>query len=221
MTTETAKRPTAVQRAVEAIREGVRVGRFVPGQRLIEPDLMQELGVGRNALREALAQLGSDGLVKLEPHRGASIRRLTREDVAHFYQVREVLEGLSARLAAQNIDAPGHRERVLSAIDKSRSIAAAGDQPTYFDENFRFHRIIVELSGNPRLIELTDRLETQTFRLQFRSAKSNFVDYSIAEHEEIAEAILAGDGNQAEDLMRAHLRHTCSDILKLPTHDFA
>ncbi|KXX62851.1 GntR family transcriptional regulator [Rhodococcus koreensis] len=220
MAIETVQPGTAVQRAVHAIREGIRSGRFVPGQRLIEPDLTRELGVGRNALREALAQLGSDGLVKLEPHRGASIRRLTREDVAHFYQVREALEGMSARLAASNIDLPGHRERLEAAVTTAREVAAQYDQPRYLDENFRFHRVIVELTENPRLIELTDRLETQTFRLQFRSAQAQF-DYSMAEHEEIAAAILSGDSDRAESLMRSHLQHTCSEILKLPSHDFA
>ncbi len=138
MAIETVQPGTAVQRAVHAIREGIRSGRFVPGQRLIEPDLTRELGVGRNALREALAQLGSDGLVKLEPHRGASIRRLTREDVAHFYQVREALEGMSARLAASNIGLPGHRERLEAAVTKLAKSQRNTTSPDTWTRTFGF-----------------------------------------------------------------------------------
>lgn len=217
--------PTAVERVVAAIRDGVRDGRFVPGQRLVEADLIRDLGVGRNSLREALSRLSSDGLIVVEPHRGASIRRLGRRDVAEFYELREVLEGLGARLAAQNIDLPGNRERFTSAWEAMRGATRAAQMADYIDENTRFHRAIVELAGRTRLLELVDQLQIQTFRVQFRNAlardETGMREYSAAEHEDLAEAILAGDTERAEHTMREHLRHTGGGVLQLPDTDFA
>ena len=217
--------PTAVERVVAAIRDGVRDGRFVPGQRLVEADLIRDLGVGRNSLREALSRLSSDGLIVVEPHRGASIRRLGRRDVAEFYELREVLEGLGARLAAENIDLPGNRERFIGALEAVRRAADAVQMADYIDENTRFHRAVVELAGRARLLELVDQLQIQTFRVQFRNAlardRTGMREYSSAEHEELAEAILAGDAERAERTMREHLRHTGSGVMQLPDTDFA
>ncbi|MFF9490141.1 GntR family transcriptional regulator [Streptomyces sp. NPDC014676] len=215
-----------MERVVTTVREGVKSGRYVPGQRLVEADLMQELGVGRNALREALSRLRSDGFVPTEAHRGASIRRLTREDVFRLHEPREVLEGLACRLAAERIDTADHRERLPAALASMHEVARTAELPAYMDENIRFHRAIVELGGHPRLEELVDQLQIQTFRVQFRSAaatheRAGMREYSVAEHQSLAEAILEGDGVRAEDLMRRHLRHTKSDVMRLPDDSFA
>jgi len=216
---------TAVERVVHAIRDGVRDGRYVPGQRLVESDLVRDLGVGRNSLREALSRLSSDGLIVVEPHRGASIRRLSRRDVAQFYQLREVLEGLAARLAAAGIDAPGHRDHFTAVLEAMRRAADTAQMPEYIDENIRFHRVITELAGHPRLLELVDQLQVQTFRAQFRSTlardQTGMREYSTAEHEALAEAILSGDAERAENTMRQHLRHTGEGVMQLPDTDFA
>jgi DNA-binding GntR family transcriptional regulator len=217
--------PTAAERVVFAIRDGVRDGRYVPGQRLVEADLIRDLGVGRNSVREALSRLSSDGLIAVEPHRGASIRRLSRRDVVQFYQLREVLEGLAARLAASSIDAPGHRDRFTAALEAMRRAAQTEQMPEYVDEDIRFHRAIAELAEHPRLLELVDQLQVQTFRVQFRSSlardRTGMRGYSTAEHEALAEAILSGDAERAGNLMREHLRHTSDGVMQLPDTDFA
>jgi DNA-binding GntR family transcriptional regulator len=213
---------SAVERVVHAIREGVKAGRFVPGQRLVEADLVRDLGIGRNALREGLARLASEGLVLLEAHRGASIRRLSRQEIVDFYQLREVLEGLAARLAAERIDDAGHRDRLRTALEAFRAAAERGDLPAAMDENIRFHGCIVEISGHPRLVELIDQLQIQTFRIQFRQVVNGHMkEYSLSEHESLADAILAGDAQRAEELMRQHLRHTRRGIMELPDSAFA
>src|SRR5512134_3171820 len=90
---------TVVEATIEAIKSGIFEGRYAPGQRLIEADLTRELSVSRGPLREALGRLVADGLVEIEPYRGAIVARPSREDVANTLQLREVLEGLAARLA--------------------------------------------------------------------------------------------------------------------------
>jgi DNA-binding GntR family transcriptional regulator len=217
---------SAVGRVAKTVRDGIRDGRYVPGQRLVEADLIRDLGVGRNALREALSRLSSDGLIVIEPHRGASVRRLSRHDVGQLYDLREVLEGLAARLVAQRSDEPGVRAALTVALTRMREAAATGDFAHYMDENIRFHRTIVELSGNPRLAEVIDGMQIQTFRIQFRCASrvpalAELRDFSVTEHLALAEAMHAGDAVRAEELMRDHLRHTRAGTMRLPDSDFA
>ncbi|MCV7424509.1 GntR family transcriptional regulator [Mycobacterium yunnanensis] len=208
-----------------AVRDGIRDGRYIPGQRLVENDVMAELGVGRNALREAFSRLRSDGFVVVEAHRGASVRRLSRRDVAHLYDLREALESLAARLAAQGIHTPGHRERLIDATATMRDVAHTDDLASYVDENLRFHRVIVGLSGHDRLTELVDQLHIQTFRVQFRQVLADtsphMRDRSVVEHQAVADAILGGDAARAEEGMRSHLQHMRADVMRLPDADFA
>jgi DNA-binding GntR family transcriptional regulator len=209
-------RQTAVDRAVEGIRERLLTGYYAPGQRLVEVDLVEELGVGRNSVREALTRLASEGVVRIEPHRGASVRRLSEAELEDLYAVRAVLEGLAARLAATHIGERGKATRLRKARTAMRRAARAGDLAGYMDENLAFHACIVELAGNTHLTEMVGQLHLQAFRVQFqRRGFKKMLEYSPREHDEIAEAILAGDGERAETLMRAHLQHTESDTLKL------
>src|ERR1700750_1796687 len=93
-----------VTQIVESIREGIRQGHYSPGHRLIESDLTREFGVSRGPVREALGRLQVEGLVEIAPHRGASVRRMTRHDVDELVVVRQMLQGGAARLAALNIN---------------------------------------------------------------------------------------------------------------------
>src|SRR5690606_3964267 len=91
---------TAVDKVAHAIVEGIKAGIYAPGQRLIEADLTRDLGVSRGPVREATRRLGAEGILDVLPHRGAVVRKLSRRDVAAIYQIRELLEGLAARLSA-------------------------------------------------------------------------------------------------------------------------
>jgi DNA-binding GntR family transcriptional regulator len=216
---------TGAQRAVAALREGIRTGRYVAGQRLVETDLTRELGVGRNSLREAFARLRSEGLLLVEPHRGASIRRLTRDEVAQLYDISEVLEGLAARQAATRVAVPGNAELLSSATDSLREVAATGGVIDWIDESARFHRLIVDLAGNPRLTELVEQLHIQTFSFQLRHAHRRGLDAmrdsSLSEHLALAEAVQCGDPASAETIMRDHLRSAKQRFLDLPDADFS
>src|SRR5262245_49693649 len=90
----------AAMHAAEVIRLKILEGLLSPGQRLIEPDLMSELGVGRSTIREAFLRLDAEGYVELRHQRGAIVRRMTRRDMAELFEVREQLEGLAASLSA-------------------------------------------------------------------------------------------------------------------------
>jgi DNA-binding GntR family transcriptional regulator len=211
---------TGTQRAVTALRDGIRTGRYVPGQRLVEADLTRELGVGRNSLREAFGRLASEGLVLIEPHRGASIRRRTRAEIAELYDLSEVLEGLAARLAATNIALPGNSKLLASATRRLQAGARKGGATEQIDEAARFHEAILAIADNARLTELAVNLHIQTFSFQLRHAHLGgghpIGDASLSDHLVVAEAIQRGDPQKAEAAMREHLRSGKRRVLALP-----
>ena len=211
---------TGTQRAATALRDGIRTGRYVPGQRLVEADLTRELGVGRNSLREAFARLASEGLVLIEPHRGASIRRRTRAEIAELYDLSEVLEGLAARRAATNITLPGNSELLASATRRLQAGARSGGATEQIDEAARFHEAILAIADNPRLTELVVNLHIQTFSFQLRhahlSGQHRMSDASLSDHLAVADAIQRGDPQNAETVMREHLRSGKQRVLALP-----
>jgi DNA-binding GntR family transcriptional regulator len=216
MTTTSPTRATAVQSVVDAIIEGVKDGRYAPGQRLVEADLTAELGVSRGPLREALGRLAAEGVLEIEPYRGALVRRLSRDDVVDLFQIREVLEGEAARLAAINIEQADHRERLETAIAAVDRFRDRNDSLAYMDENSRFHELIVELSGNKLLARLIGQLQVHAFRLLFRRmvVEDTAVANSIAEHDDVAAAILAGNARAAERSMREHVRRSGEMVMR-------
>ncbi len=219
-TDSSGNRLTGTQLAVAALREGIRKGRYVPGQRLVETDLVTEIGVGRNSLREAFAYLASEGLVQVEPHRGASIRRRTHTEVAQLYDLSEVLEGLAARLAAINITQPGNAESLTAAIDREHRDAAGGSANQRIDDAARLHETILAIADNPRLTELVTNLHILTFSFQLRHTRldgaQDLGETSLAEHLAVVEAIRQADPQQAEIAMRTHIRSAKEQVTALP-----
>jgi DNA-binding GntR family transcriptional regulator len=209
-------RSTAVDRVVHLIREGVKRGRYAPGQRLPEADLTRDLQVSRGPLREALSRLAAEGVLEIEPYRGAMVRRLTRRDVEDLYQVREVLEGRAAALAARRIDRGDGAERLRGALADMDAWRGRSDPDAYayMDANAAFHNLIVDLAGNQVLAELMAQLATSAFRLQLVNVmRVNARETSISEHEQVAHAILVGDVRKAEATMRRHVRHSFDAVM--------
>src|ERR1700677_4954504 len=104
-------------RIVETITDSIRAGRFVPGQRLVEGDLTHSLGVSRGPVREAMKRLAAEGVITLTPHRGAYIRALQRGEAKQLLTVMEVLTGLAANLAAQQIRIKENSKRMREAYE--------------------------------------------------------------------------------------------------------
>lgn len=207
---------TAVTAVVDALREQIRTGDRVPGQRLVESDLTAEFGVSRGPLREALARLATEGLVELEPFRGATVRRLTAEQVRQLYQVREVLESTAAGLAAENVDRGDNRRRLQEALEVNNRFLDGGERRAYVEFNQRFHDLVVELSGNEVLARMVDQLRTPLMRLQFRQfADDRTHQRSAVQHRTVAEAILRGDRAAAQRAMRHHVRSSGAAVLEV------
>jgi DNA-binding GntR family transcriptional regulator len=194
---------SAVDQVIDSIKAGITKGRYVPGQRLVEPDMVRDLHVSRGSVREALRRLEAEGLVEIELYRGASIRKMSRSDFIAFNQIREVLEGLAAALAAERIDDAGR----TALIDLEQSWALRSRGWTYPEYNEKFHNLIIDASGNNELPIYIEQAKLLFFRLQFhRIARTPAQERrSQREHDRIVKAILKGDAKGAERAMRDHV----------------
>ena len=149
------------QRAYDEIRQQIIDLRLAPGSRLVERDLATELEVSRIPLREAFQRLQQDGLVVIVPRQGAIVAPFTVDDVRDLFDVRESLEVLAARLAAERADAVG-LGKLSVQLDAARAATEGQDRPGIAAANAGFHRIIVELSANPLLESVLRPLESRT-----------------------------------------------------------
>ncbi|HZP76028.1 MAG TPA: GntR family transcriptional regulator [Pseudolabrys sp.] len=214
-------RGNTVAHLISELREGIRYGRYAPGQRLIEADLTRELGVSRGPLREAFRRLTAEGLIESIPNRGALVRRLSQQETRELFEIRAALEVLAAELAAKNIDSPGVRAKFEAAIAPIWTEASHDKPSTYFDENKDFHLAIADASGNTQLAILGHQLRSQlTFYQMSSMLRPQVIASSNREHRDLAKAILAGDAALSADLMRKHFGSIATFWDELPATVF-
>jgi len=193
-------------RAYEAIRDAIVQGQFLPGERLSEEALAEQLGVSKTPVHDALGRLVAEGLVQVTPYVGASVVRLSPEDVDEIYDVRETLERLAIRRAIAHVD-----EEPLRALDQelasfSRPLQQREFQH-YFDVDNRLHDAVAQMSGNGRLVRILDMLRNQSHAARYLSSRlPGRTDRSIEEHRAIIAALLARDAERATETMMTHLR---------------
>ena len=196
------------------LRDAIQSGRFAPGQRLIEADLMKSVQATRGPLREALRRLASEGLVEIVPNRGAMVRSLSRREMHDLFRIREVVEGLAARLAAEAMRDATRRAEYQARLAE---IEIMGQAPgaSFSDENIAFHELILRFADNPQLTGLMRQLQLPLARFQIRaSVDDGYRLASRAEHGLLGVAIRSGDAEAAERLMRAHLRQACERVME-------
>jgi DNA-binding GntR family transcriptional regulator len=205
---------SAVERATAEIRQRIRNGELVPGQRLVAAELSTLLDVSLGPLREALTRLAGEGLVEVQQYRGAVVRSQSAQDLAEIYLVREVIEGLAARLAAQAVARGDHAVKGLQKIaDRGRKLAASFDLEGYLAANQEFHETIYALAGSSRVTTLARAFSDQVDRLNNRHLASVAVlQKSAEEHHAIVAAIAAGEPARAEELMRRHVSSMGSKV---------
>lgn len=218
------RQPSAASSAdyvTEQIRAGIKSGRFLPGHRLIEASLADDFSVSRGPVREALRRLAAEELLLIEHNRGAVVRRLSRQDVVELFRVREVIEGLAARQAAERSADAGVKKEIRALAKDVAAVVKKSDLAAYRAHNQRFHAAIVAMSGNHALDKLVQRLQIAIYYIQFRSQlEVDVIAQSLAEHDVICEAILRGDAEAADRAMRQHIRRSARTITALPDSEF-
>jgi DNA-binding GntR family transcriptional regulator len=209
---------SVVEVIIEKIKEGIVQGRFAPGQRLIEGEIQKVFEVSRGPIREAIRRLAAEGMVELRHNAGATVRSLTRADVCKLFDVREVLEGLAARLAARLAASRIHDAKEMRAellkLQSTYRDGSDGSARAYMQYNDEFHSLIVRMSGNAQLIGLIAQVQVRVYRLQLHALHSPRAFAAMQrEHEAVVTAVLAGDGAGAERAMRRHIRQSLALVL--------
>jgi len=195
------------QRVSEQIRAMILGGRLKPGERLIEDKLSAELGVSRVPVREALLALSAQGLVRIEPRRGATVAEITPKTVAELVEVRALLEGLNAKLAAQRHD-PEIVNQLRDTLSRGNTAAQAGTREELANLNAEFHDRLAEASRNSVLSEVMRGLRERT-SLAFAINGRARAREDWAEHAGVLAAVIAGDSDLAALLANRHV-HTAA-----------
>jgi DNA-binding GntR family transcriptional regulator len=196
----------------EALREAIVVGTLQPNERLVEANLARDFGLGRSAVRTALARLEQDGLVEREPHRGARVRLIDEREAVEILEARSVLEGVAARHAAANAT-PADVKRLRQILKEMRRLLDSGDLLRASDENAVLHRTLLEIADHPTVTRLISMLKSQLVRFQYRTIMlPGRTERSFEEHSAIVDAVAAGDPDAAEKAMRRHLSHVAEAL---------
>lgn len=187
-------------------------GEYLPGQRLVEAELTQDLGVSRSSVREALRRLEINRFVRIEPNRGATVATPNRDEIVAQFRIREVLCGLGARAAAERVHLPGNKAIMQSLLDEIEVQRAQGSEKNHRRENGRFHRAINEMSGIPEIGELLDQSNFPILHtIYFRDLSYAHWERNMSDHLDIARAVFNGDPIAAEHFAKQHM-HRMVDI---------
>ncbi len=206
----TIQKPLTVAESVyQKLRDHIVFGHLQPGERLAEKQLAQQMGVSRTPVREALFRLEREGLIQVLPRQGAMVRRLSLEEARQVYEVRALLEGLAAQLAARNRPAEALAE-LRRILDASRQVMAEQDTRGLILHNNRFHDLIVEMAGNQVLHTILSQLRSQVnlLRITLWSVFPGRLEQTLSEHERIHAALAAGDEAGAEAAAREHIANS-------------
>jgi DNA-binding GntR family transcriptional regulator len=191
------------EHAYRKLKERILDGDLQPGERLVEAHLAEELDLSRTPVREALGRLNAEELVARDENGSLIVRVPSPREVNEIYLIREVLDGLAARLAAERISAP---ELIVAETTIERFREGSDNTAAVIGANIAFHDILYEATGNDRLMRLGQAVN-DFVRLVSRQPMSTPARRGeIAdEHEAVVNAVRERDGDRAEQLMREHV----------------
>lgn len=199
---------TLADRVCEQIVTAIVVGDIAPGSKISEPELAKEYGISRGPLREAIRRLEGLKLVERKPHVGARVVQLSLKELVEIYRVREALEGMACRMAAEYMS-DDEIKNLRDLLDEHERGVEQLEGRSYFQKegDLDFHYRIVQGSKNEKLLELlgSDLYHlVRMYRYQF-SVSSSRPKRALKEHRQIVDAIEARDPELAEMLMRRHI----------------
>lgn len=200
------QRPALQNEVIARIRAMIEDGTLLPGSRIPERQLCAQLGVSRTPLREAFHVLGTQGLIELQPRRGAVVKRLRADEIDHMFEVLEVLEALAAQLACELMPDEDLR-RIELLHGRMMSAYKRRNRPKFFEINQQIHEKIVQACGNPILKRVYDGLSGQIRRIRYMPQITDAQwRIAAAEHTAIMKALKSRNGTAMARVMREHLR---------------
>lgn len=189
----------------EELKLLILTGKIAPGMRLMEEELADDMGVSRTPIREAIRKLEKEGLITIEPRRGAYVSQISTNDIIEILEVRQNLEGLAASLAAQRMT-PEEKEK-LKEITLAYEVAVeSGDMAEMIKCDTKFHHLIVEATRNKILIQMVEQLQELVLRFRY-IYYDNFkrAEQMLVEHQAIYESILHGDTDKSKETADVHI----------------
>jgi len=185
------------------LKESIIQGRLEPGERLNEIELGQQLGISRTPIRETLMRLENEGLVTIDPGKGAVVARISKNDLGQIYPIVSILEGLAARLATPHLT----RSDVAKMKKFNKEMKSAiGQVSRYMELNAKFHQTFFENCHNDRLLGMIRNLKDQIYRFRvFSLALPDRMVQSSKEHDLIIQAFEQKQEEDVERLVREHV----------------
>ena len=189
--------------AYRTIKDYIWEGRLDEGERLTEEYISRQLGISKSPVREALNRLESEGLIRIEPRKGAFLRSYTIKEVEDLYDVREALEAHAVATAAIT---PELVVALRENVERARGFMLANDKLRYIAEDVRFHALLAGAAGNQLLARSLENIRQQVWL--FRRKTYDFSrSRAVAAHTAIVAALAEGDKKAAGRLMREHIVH--------------
>ena len=197
----------------DILKEMIADQRFAPGSYINVEKLTQELGVSRTPIWEAIRRLEQEGILMHTPHKGVRVRELTRKMALELYEVRETVEGLAARLAAERVT-PESIRKMEDCLSEQEKVVRAEDPVGYSQTDHTFHLLIYQACGNDLLQEILAGLRYKALPLAFKLSPhfAEFLDF----HRDILQAFRKKDGEDAVRAIRRHNRRMIDLIHKTP-----
>jgi len=207
-------RMTLREHVYDKLKRKLLTGKIKPGTRMMEVDLAEELGVSRTPVREAVRQLEKEGLVRIDPGRGAFAQEVSVQGIIDTLTVREDLDALAASLACERIK-KADEQKLLELTDKYQDAISNGDLDQMIHADEAFHRKIVKLAGNKTLsmVAKTVQAQVQRFRYLYYEDLKNYQNMPT-EHREIINALMSGDSRLARRIADEHVKRLKDFVIK-------
>ena len=198
----------------KTLRQSILTGELKPGERLMEIHLAEKLGVSRTPIREAIRKLELEGLVTMIPRRGAEVAQITEKSLKDVLEVRRALDALCAELACERITEE-ETQQLQEACRAFEEATGTGDVTTIAAADVALHDIIVQATGNDRLIQLINNLSEQMYRYRFEYIKDESQhEHLVEEHRMIYDGILKKDKAKAAKAAKLHIDNQEKSIIK-------
>lgn len=203
----------------EHIKHAIITGELKPGERLMEVQLAEKLGVSRTPVREAIRKLELEGLVVMVPRKGAFVSDVSLKDIIDVFEVRETLEGLASYLAAERITKE-EIENLNEILNKTKENVEKGDSRGIIECDVKFHDAVFNASRNEKLIQIMANLQEHIHR--FRIIYVNMAERAnklVEEHGELLQAIKTGNAQKAKKLAIKHVENIQNEVIKELSQD--
>lgn len=200
--------------AYDQLKEMIVSGEVSHDKPIVERTISKKLNMSRTPIKHALSRLQQEGLIRIVPRHGVFPVIITYSEYQHILEIREVLEGLAARLAVDNFSNAGLRDLrdIFQSLGDIRDLSKV-DHKKFALANVVFHRKILETSNNPKLIETVSGLYDHLSLVRLKTIElTGRRNRSVDEHQEILEALELRDADRAEKAMRKHIRMLKKDI---------